>query len=693
MNTDHDMLELLTEFLSDYYREDVTKAVKNNAEAIWIDYKDLWRFDPDIAEDCRTKPEAFAEHLEEAFRMVDLPLPNDDFQATARIYNLNDEHIYPPGAIRKEHGGKYVGITGILERVTSTSDLPNVLAFDCQNCPNAVRVPQIPTQNEPQEPNQCPQCEHNRFRIDDTASEWSDYAKVRIQSRPSSDTEGKITGYVLNDLIDEGGENGLIDRAGEPVTVYGVVERVQKQGRGENKLLFDHFLNVKAVEFERDEDTVEIEKHRDEFTELANSPDAVDKFAESIAPNLHATDAWETAFEFAVAYLFGAPRIDLPNGPTYRGDLHFLIISDYGMGKSDFSSDIEAYSPKCISKSTTALSSDVGLTAAAVKDDFGEGQWTIKPGLLVRANGGHLILDEIDKGPDELTDMNDALEGNQVVDVEKAGKSATYESKTGLLALGNPVDGRFNPNEPIPDQLGISESLLSRFDGIVTMEDDADVEQDKNVANAYGRAYTEAQQAQYGESDELDYLDRPVDIEVGQAWIKHARENVQPLLKYEQFEELLDWYANDVRQLNKDFATTGDGENMPVPATVRVLGAAVKMSIAFARARLQDEVQEQQIERAKKLGKRLVKQNWNGEQFDATKHTSKTEPDTQKERMDHVIDLMRKLERENGDGPGTPYEKVTERARIEQREVDKAIENLMQKGEIYEPKTDHYATT
>jgi replicative DNA helicase Mcm len=616
---DQTLIERLEKFLSNYYKEEIAKIAQhpNDRKSLWISHKNLYRFDPDIADDLRKDPDAILDYIEEALPLVDLPLDVDLSHVTVRVTDLDDTHVYSPGEIRKEQGGKFVGIHGILERVTNTSDLPETLVYQCQRCPTKTEVPQTPTEGELQEPHECRNCERQGpFKIVEDESEWSDYVKIRIDSRPDSDYEGKITGYVLNDLIDVGGDQGIIGRNGEPVTVYGEVKRVQKKSNKANNLLFDHHLKVNSIEFVRDDETVDVQEHKDEFMELANQPDAVDKFAESLAPNLHATDAWDTAFEFGVAYLFGSPRIDIPQGPTYRGDLHFLIVSDYGMGKSDFSTDIEAYSPKCISKSTTALSSGVGLTAAATKDDFGEGQWTLKPGLLVKANGGHLILDEIDKGPDELTDMNDALEGKQQVDVEKAGQSATYESRTGLMALGNPVEGRFDPHMKISEQLGISESLLSRFDGIVTMEDNADKDQDENVAESYGRAYTEAQQSEYGEEGELDYLDRPVGVDVGQAWVKYAREEVNPILQYEQFEELKDWYADDVRQLNKSFAGDGEGENMPVPATVRVLGAAVKMSIAFARVHLRDEVKEEDVERAKKLGKRLVKQNWNGERFD-----------------------------------------------------------------------------
>jgi replicative DNA helicase Mcm len=684
---EHGLLERLVEFYTTHgYKEAIAEAVEkpNDKESLWIDWKDLYRFDPDVADDALAKPDTIQEHLQEAADMVDMPIPQDISDINIRIYNLPETETYQPSQIRSDQGNRYIAIESSLERITTPDDLPEVVCFVCQRCGTATRIPQDVSDGELQEPHECAGCERQGpFRVNDDESEWADYSKLRLEARPGkqTDSDAKITGYLLDDLIDYGGDAGLMGRVGEPITAYGVLRRTQKTGRGENSLLFDHVLEVQAIEFERDQDVIDIEAHRDEFERLAERDDAVDIFAESIAPNLHTTDAWDAAFEFAVAYLFGAPRIDLENGPTYRGDLHFMIISDFGMGKSDFAGDIEAYSPKCISKSTTALGSGVGLTAAAVKDDFGEGQWTIKPGLLVKANGGHLILDEIDKGPDELTDMNDAIEGKQQVDVEKAGKSVTYNSKTAIMALGNPVEGRFDPNQPISTQLGIDQSLTSRFDGIVTMEDSPDEEQDRKVAGTFGKAYTEAQQAQYSESESFDVLDRTVTIDVGRAWIKYARENVHPTLTYEQFKELEDWYAQEVRTLNK---SVEDREDMPVPATVRVLGATVKMSIAFARAKLQDAVQPQQVERAKKLGHRLVKQNWNGDSFDAAKE-HQSQPQTQQERIKAIEDEIR--------SKAMTVEELSEATGIEERKVEDYCAKLAAQGEAYEPSNGEYKHT
>lgn len=685
-NANDELAERSVAFLNQYYREDVLELANEypSKSSLWVDYGDLTNWDVDVADDLLTNPEVVLASLSKAVEWVDVPVPFDLSDVTVRVTGLPEELRRSPGSLRAEDVGEFVAIQGMLDRVTAPSDKAEVVVYQCLKCPTTTRVPQNPQDDELQEPYECEGCERQGpFKIKHGDGEFVDYSKLRIEDQPSDDatSNGNLTAYVVGDLIEHGGDNGLLERAGEPIVVTGILGREQRSGRGSDGQLFDHLLEVNSVEFQRDHNTVDVQEHRDEFQTLADRGDAVDKFAESIAPNLHTTGAWDAAMEFAVAYLFGAPRIDVDNGPTYRGDLHFLIVSDYGMGKSDFASDIEAYSPKCISKSTTALSSGVGLTAAAVEDDFGEGAWTVKPGLLVRANGGHLILDEIDKGPDELTDMNDALEGKQQVDVEKAGKSITYNSRTGVMALGNPVEGRFEPTQPISQQLGIAESLLSRFDGIVTMEDAADEDEDQAIAETYGRAYTEAQRADYEEDREadLEVLDRPVGVDVGRAWVKYARENVNPVLSYEQFTELEEWYAEEVRQLNQKFAGEGEGEDMPVPATVRVLGAAVKMSIAFARARLQDEVGPRQVARAKRLGKRLVKQHWTGDGFDASKNQR-----AQASKMERLKDGLR-----NQDGPVKP-EYLAGNLDLQPSWVESRLEKLASEGRVKRPSNGEY---
>ena len=55
--------------------------------------------------------------------------------------------------------------------------------------------------------------------------------------------------------------------------------------------------------------------------------------------------------------------------------------------------------------------SAAGLTAAAVRDEFGEGRWTLEAGVLVLANNGLAAIDELDKMDQQDTGaMHEAME-------------------------------------------------------------------------------------------------------------------------------------------------------------------------------------------------------------------------------------------------------------------------------------------
>lgn len=684
MTTTHELVERVVSFYRDYYREEIGTLAQHYPKeqtTLRVDYMDVYRWDDDVAEDWLNKPNQMQGTFEQALVNFDLPADVDLSNARVVLVNLPDKATYYPNQTDTDVSG-YVAIRGKAGRVTTKDEIPLEAAYECQRCGTMSYIPQSP--GEIQEPHECQGCERQGpFEIVDNQTDWDDYCKIRIETPPdkAGTANAEYTdGFCVGETVHAGGEHGLIGRAGDDIIAYGTVERQQKDT---DKALFERVLSVDAVEFPGDGDNVDVAAHKDEFTELAAQSNAVDLLAESIAPALYQTEAWETAMEWAVAYLFAAPRIELPDGTVYRGDIHGAIISDYGMGKSMFSHGVENLSPDCIRKSATALASEVGLTAAAVPDDdFGEGQFTLKPGVLVRGNGGHVILDEIDKGPKDLESINDAIEGQQQVDVEKAGLSATYNSRCGLLALGNPEEGKFNSKQPIAPQIGVDSSLLSRFDGIITMEDTANREVDAHIAEQMGEGYAEANQLEYGdlEAEDLDALDSPVDPDTGRAWVKYARENVNPVFKKELVADIRDWYAEEVRQLNKNFAEKGDGEDMPVPATARVVMWTIRFSMAFARAHLREEVAQSDVERAMTLSKRLVSQNWDGEKFDVGQIESNT-TETQDGRKRAILSAAEEA--------STPAE-IAESVDLPESTVEQEIETLKQNGQMIEEQTGVY---
>jgi replicative DNA helicase Mcm len=691
MSTNAELVDDLARWFEREYSDAIATLAQRYPDEqshLTVSWSDLLRFNPDVADDYLDNPRSMDKTLRQALGEVNVP--NVTFNdVEIRVVDLNDEDVYQPIDVLREDPSGYIGVRGELAKVSEPTKEIQEAAFECVRCGTPTYIPQ--SGDDLQEPHECAGCERQGpFEPLPSQSTFKHHSKVRIETPP--DETGALQtdtmdGDVRGDLVWSGHEEvGVAGRTGDAVTAYGTVEFSQV---GDNDRHFEAELDIDAIAFDEDADDTDIEGHRDTFERLAGREDAVDVFARSLVPELHATAEWEHGLELLVAYLFGAPRIDVPEGPTYRGDIHALFISDYGMGKSMVNNAVAMFSPKCIKESVTGMSSDVGLLAAAVEDDFAGSSWTLRPGILVRANGGHVILDEIDKTDANLERMNDALEGEQVVDVNKAGQSATFKSRVGLLATGNPENSRFDSTVPNSQQLNIDKSLLSRFDGIVLMEDETDPEQDAAIAETQLESYLEGQEVQYGDRDELDTLSREVPPDVGRAWIAEARENVHPILSRDHFERITEWYADEVRQLNNDFAN--DDGDMPVPANARSVMATVRFSVAFARVHLRDKVADADVTRAMELSKALIGQNFDGDKFVAAE--SQRTPTTQDERVQAVRDLINEFD----DGDGADADELLSAAQnrydMTPANTEGEIQKLKDKGEVYEPQNDRFKTT
>ena len=138
-------------------------------------------------------------------------------------------------------------------------------------------------------------------------------------------------------------------------------------------------------------------------------------------------------------------------------------------------------SPRAIYTSGQS-STSAGLTATAVKDEFGEGRWTLEAGALVLADMGVCAVDEMDKmQKEDRSALHEAME-QQSISVAKAGITATLKSRCALLGAANPKYGRFDMYGDISDQINMPPSLLSRFDLIFIMTDQPEQKRDLAIA-------------------------------------------------------------------------------------------------------------------------------------------------------------------------------------------------------------------
>jgi len=360
-------------FISRYAEQDLVDAVQSGA-MFEVSYRDLHQFNPDLAADWLADPDWALAHLSKGIEYLDLPIDIDPAELVVGLVDLHEAHVYYPDDLSAEIDTDYIGVRGTFEQMTVPKELATRMAFECNACGMITHVDQHLEADKLIEPSSCSTegCNGRSFTPRPDLSDSQDFAQAQVVSPPGKRSTSKaveLTCNIHDELLDIDGGGGLAEQVGSEVIFYGRIKRIIDDGR-----IFDRQLDVSAVEFPNDSQSVNVDEYKDAVIEEATADNAIERFQESLAPPLYQTPAWETAFEWTVCYAFGAPNIYLDDGTTYRGDIHGAIISDFGMGKSLFASSLDRILPESIKRSATALASDVNLRAAAVENDFGDTQ-------------------------------------------------------------------------------------------------------------------------------------------------------------------------------------------------------------------------------------------------------------------------------------------------------------------------------
>lgn len=689
-------------FYHNYYADEIATLAQRyprDQRSLYITARDLYRFDHALFDDWMDEPKRCRARAEQALSTYDLPVNIDLDMAHVRLHDP-DGFLDPIqiGDLTSDQVGEYVAIRGQLDKVTGTEFRLVEAAFECQRCGVPTHVPQ--KFNQFREPHECDGCERQGpFEIDFNRSEWVDQCKLKLKQPPEErqSNEGQsLLVFAQDDLPEYGGPNGLADHAGEDVTIYG---HLKVEQTAQNRPEFGPWMVAHAVGLtENGHAEIDVDDYEDEFRAFASGSrgNPIDLCKQSLAPQLMVDDHLDPVVEAAVAWLFNAYRVDPEGRGQFRGDLHMCIIGDPGLGKSTLLSELADIAPECEYRSGTGVSA-VGLTAAAKQEEFaGSTEWTLEPGILPRANGGHCIIDEIDDVVDSDTKkIHDALEGDQMVKVDKAGISADLPTRTAVLACGNPVDGRFDPMQTLPSQIDLDPALVSRMDILFGLQDEVDEDQDRQKADHILDAYDElsrtevSQRRNLPEPDATETVDRPVPKDVLKAWIVHARDEVFPVLSPTAKARLREFYT-EARNLNEQHDSDDVGDDPP-PTTPRTLEAGIRLAIAFARVRLSDTVEERDADRAIDLTKRVIGLNYDPESglFDANRTDNDLSQSQQKRHetvRQVIVDIATEFEE------GAPINNVLDACEdkgIERSKAEHIIEKLRRQGDAYEPQTGH----
>ena len=432
-----DLTERFIQFYRNYYREEIgtlAQQYPNEQRSLYVDYDELFQFDRDLAEDFSTKPDQMREYAEEALRLYDLPADVSLGRAHVRIENLPESIDIRGIRVHDDHIGKLVSVKGIVRKATDVRPKVTEAAFECQRCGTMTYIPQ--SDGGFQEPHECQGCERQGpFRVNFDQSEFIDSQKLRIQESPEGLRGGETPQSLDVDIVDD--ITGKVS-PGDHVTCVGVLHIEQVEQGNEKSAIFDLYMDGVSISIEDEEfeDMNITEEDKREIIELSNREDIYEAMVGSIAPAIYGYDEEKLAM---ILQLFSGVTKHLPDGSRIRGDLHMLLIGDPGTGKSQMISYVENIAPRSVYTSGKG-SSAAGLTAAAVRDDFGDGQqWSLEAGALVLADKGIAAVDELDKMDCVTGDTLVSLADGRVERIDELAREAAEDGEIEDLSNGRRV--------------------------------------------------------------------------------------------------------------------------------------------------------------------------------------------------------------------------------------------------------------
>ena len=601
--------------------------------------------------------------------------------------------------IRSKHMSQFISVEGLVRKANEVRPRVQNAAFKCLRCGHITTIFQ--EEAMVREPMECAKDEgggggcgrvagSTKFKLDKELSTFIDTEKIEIQEKPEGLEGGaqpqSLTAYVEDDIA------GMIF-PGARIVINGILDSRMLHKGSQGQTTFDIFVNVNCIEY-MEADAFDIEVSDEEMAqieEMSKDPNIVETIRDSISPTIFGNEFEKEALALQ---LFGGIPKEMPDGTKIRGDIHILLVGDPGTAKSQLLRYMSDITPRGIYASGKS-STGAGLTAAAVKDDWSEGRWTLEAGVLVLADKGLACIDELDKmSAQDRSSMHEAME-QQTISVAKAGINATLQSRCSLLGAANPKYGRFSEQEYIADQINLPPTLLSRFDLIFPLIDKPNAAEDTKIADHILRSHLvgELRKRHDYESDtaedfdaeryaKLDDSRKPkIEPELLRKYVFIAKKQKFPILTEEAIARLKEYYL-EVRKIGES------SEARSVPITARQLEGFVRVAEASARARMSDEVNIGDAERAIRIVREYLRRviGRGGDELEWDTDTLYTGvPQSQQQRILTIRKIMKDLLKVDSQG-FTIGDVINEAMtyNISEDRVRSIWDNIRKAGDIWE---------
>ena len=629
-------------FTSEAVQSIIQDATKKNLSRVTIDINRMRESDPSLVKMVLKNPLKIIPLMEKKLDEISTGFKGEKVQSNTiqskkeekmhlNLQGMLGTHLVSPRGLTAELTNQYVGVQGIVTRI---SEVRSKLIYSVHYCEETKKgnikeyndqmkiAESTNTYGQPLNGNfevgkasgfmnnAIPQRDinHNPLTLEYGHSKFKNNQTILLQEPPERTPLGQLPRSV--EVILEG---DLVDKVkpGDRIQVNGVFKTISTMSTNTSG-------SVKTVLIGTNIQTLNNDIQQNEFTgedlkrirELSKQRNVFDVLANSIAPGIYGHQDIKRAL---VLQLLGGNETNLEDGTHLRGDINVLMIGDPSTAKSQFLRYMLNTAPNAIN-TTGKGSTGVGLTAAVVIDrDLGERH--LEAGAMVLGDRGIVCIDEFDKMNElDRVAIHEVME-QQTVTIAKAGIHVSLNARCSVLAAANPIYGQYQSQLSASRNIGFPDSLLSRFDLCFIVLDEHSSELDRKISEKVidNHMFT-IDAAKFGDDSEDKVIEPEIKLEENKKttmyekfnprsksdnnniltkeflrkYIYYAKSKINPVLTREATEYISKSWSNlRERSISEEY------KGKTIPVTVRTLESLIRLSTAYAKARLSQKVEKQ----------------------------------------------------------------------------------------------------
>lgn len=660
------------------YREITDQIIEKGLPRFLVNFEDLRNTNQELARELLNNPASCLGALKDAANeYVRSNRTSNVGELEVGIHGPIGNHMVNPRGLRADLISKLICVEGIVTKASLVN--PKLVmsvsycaetnkwltreyydATDLGKTPTETTVPTADVEGHP-------------VRMDFGRSKYLDHQVLTIQERPETSPAGQMPRscevVVDKDLAD-------VCKPGDRVKIYGLYKVLNYRINGNTNGIFKAMVVANCIQIQGQ--TIEDDLTSQDIANIKNiskNNNILELIGRSIAPSIYGHDKIKKAL---CMMMVGGNEINMEDGTHIRGDVNVLMVGDPSTAKSQLLRHVLEIAPLAV-HTTGRGSSGVGLTAAVTSDPE-TGERKLEAGAMVIADRGVVCIDEFDKMDEsDRVAIHEALE-QQTVTISKAGIHATLNARCTVVAAANPVWGTYNPKKSPMDNIGLPDSLLSRFDLLFIVLDDHDPTIDAMIASHVLRSHrwrgqvTEVHNGMYVQPDPLlhgNSSDPILTINFLKKYLTYAK-RLTPQLSQPAIDEMVSSWS-ELRQIVKQMRRSQ-------PITPRAFETLLRLSTANAKLRLADKV----IKKDAAAAIDMLKFALLGENGEPPKRRKARKPRTQKPKpkpKETVAVEEPEFEESGSDNEAVAVESESESEEEEEEEPEK--EELLSAEEVH----------